>query len=313
MKRVLSALVVTSCLLVPFLRAGEIEIGKVSWQRDYAQGLNQSKDTGKPVLLFFQEVPGCAGCQKFGREVMSHPQIVEAIETEFVPILVHNNRPGEDAALLKKFGEPAWNYQVLRFLDASGTDVIPRRDGIWTVESVAARLALALEAVNRPVPEYLRALGGRESAAAGLSSAVFAMSCFWTGERVLGGVDGVLETEAGFLEGREVTKVLFDSRVVSFEKLLSAAAAGGCAQKVYTGTSADSAQVKRAGLPDGPLTDAYRIAPRSDQKRQIPGTVFSQLDLSPVQLTKVNAFARSEPENALKWLSPRQREVLEVP
>ena len=41
-----------------------------------------------PVFAFFQEVPGCAGCQKFGAEVMSDPVIVAAIEAEFLPVLM---------------------------------------------------------------------------------------------------------------------------------------------------------------------------------------------------------------------------------
>ena len=34
------------------------ELGKVSWLRDYDQAIAQSKKTGKPLFLFFQEVPG---------------------------------------------------------------------------------------------------------------------------------------------------------------------------------------------------------------------------------------------------------------
>ena len=34
------------------------ELGKVAWLRDYDQAIAQSKKTGKPLFLFFQEVPG---------------------------------------------------------------------------------------------------------------------------------------------------------------------------------------------------------------------------------------------------------------
>lgn len=137
-----------------------IEVGKVKWNRDLDAAYDWSRETGKPVLILFQEVPGCAGCQKFGREVLSHPRVVEAIESEFVPVLVHNNKPGRDAEILKHFGEPAWNYQVIRFLDSGGEDIIPRKDQVWTVEAVAARMVEALEKTDRSIPGYLRGLAG---------------------------------------------------------------------------------------------------------------------------------------------------------
>ena len=56
-----------------------VEAGKVAWSRDLDAALVSSAKTGKPLLVLFQEIPGCAGCQQFGREVMSNPLIVEAI------------------------------------------------------------------------------------------------------------------------------------------------------------------------------------------------------------------------------------------
>jgi len=66
-----------------------------------------------------------------------------------------------------------------------------------------------------------------------------------------------------------------------------------------------------AAVPAGPRLDgSYRTAPASDQKRQIADTPFSRLQLSPAQATKVNAFARANPDKALEWLTPLQREQL---
>ena len=111
----------TSCSAHP------IETRMVSWGRELDLALKTSKDSGKPVFALFQEVPGCAGCQQFGRDTLSNPLIVEAIETDFTPLLIHNNKSGKDADVLQRFGEPAWNYQVIRFLDAAGGDILPRR------------------------------------------------------------------------------------------------------------------------------------------------------------------------------------------
>ena len=141
-----------------------IEAGNVRWGRNFNAALENSAKTGKPVLILFQEIPGCSGVRQFGREVLTNPALVKAIETEFLPVLVYNNRPGGmDEELLKRYREPAWNYQVIRFLNAEGRDVIPRKDRIWTTSGVASRMVEALEAANRPVPPYLKDLAEKNS------------------------------------------------------------------------------------------------------------------------------------------------------
>lgn len=136
-----------------------IEVGDVRWGRDFDLALQKSTQAGKPVLVLFQEIPGCSVVQKFGREVLTNPLLVQAIEEEFIPLLVYNNRSsGMDRELMERYQEPSWNFQVIRFLDAQGQDVIPRKDRVWTTSGVADRMVKALVAVHRPVPDYLRKL-----------------------------------------------------------------------------------------------------------------------------------------------------------
>jgi hypothetical protein len=136
-----------------------IEVGDVRWGRDFDLALQKSTQAGKPVLVLFQEIPGCSGVQKFGREVLTNPLLVQAIEEEFIPLLVYNNRSsGMDRELMERYQEPSWNFQVIRFLDAQGQDVIPRKDRVWTTSGVADRMVKALVAVHRPVPDYLKKL-----------------------------------------------------------------------------------------------------------------------------------------------------------
>ena len=139
-----------------------VEVGDVRWGRDFEAALNESAASGKPVLVLFQEIPGCSGVRKFGRDVLTNPRLVRAIEDEFVPMLVYNNRSsGMDRKLMERYQEPSWNYQVIRFLDAEGRDVIPRKDRVWTTSGVAERMIKALGAANRPVPDYLKDLAGK--------------------------------------------------------------------------------------------------------------------------------------------------------
>lgn len=78
---------------------------------------------------------------------------MQAIESHFVPLLIYNNKGGEDARLLKRYREPSWNYPVLRFLDGRGKDLIPRKDRVFTLQALKPRLAAALRKAGRPVPE----------------------------------------------------------------------------------------------------------------------------------------------------------------
>jgi len=101
--------------------------------------------------------------------------LVEALETEFVPVLVYNNRSGRDAELLARYEEPAWNNPVLRFFGAEHQELLERRDGVYRPREIADRMIGALEAAREKVPPYLR-LVREELAESSYERAVFAMA-----------------------------------------------------------------------------------------------------------------------------------------
>ncbi len=255
-----------------------VAVGTVAWGRDYDAALASAKTTGKPVFLLFQEVPGCAGCQQFGRDVLSDPAVVKTIRDNFIPLLIPNNAVGRDAEVLAKFNEPAWNYQVVRFLDAEGHDLIPRKDHVWEAPELQQRMAMALKKSGPP-----KATAGR------VERVAIAQYCFWEGEKTLGGIDGVLRTEAGYIQGREVTLVDYDPAKLPLAELTRKAQAAGVATQVFA------------------TLDGYEKAPDSDQKRQIQSTPFARMKLSPEQATKVNAFARTDPKRAAAFLAEKQQ------
>jgi hypothetical protein len=157
----------------------------------------------------------------------------------------------------------------------------------------------ALEASGQEAPLYLRAVA-LENDPHGLKTAAFAMHCFWVGEMELGKVPGVVATEAGWIEGREVTRVTYDPSTITTPALQEAAEEVECADKTYTPND------------DGGI-EGYRAAKESDQKRQIKHWVALQNvpHLTTMQLTKLNAFATVDMDAALAWLSPRQRRALD--
>ena len=98
------------------------ELGNVDWSRSFDTALKRARATGHPLFVLFQEVPGCNTCVSFGEQVLTHPLLVEAIEEEFVPVAIYNNRGGADRAVLERYGEQPWNNPVVRFLDSDGRD-----------------------------------------------------------------------------------------------------------------------------------------------------------------------------------------------
>ena len=89
---------------------------------------------------------------------MTNPLLVEAIEEQFVPVLVYNNQKGDDAKLLKHFDEPAWNNPVIRYLNASEKDHVPRKELVLSAPETASRMADSLRNANNEVPSWLKAV-----------------------------------------------------------------------------------------------------------------------------------------------------------
>ena len=109
--------------------------------------------------------------------MLSHPLLVEAIETLFVPVAVRNNSKGDaDAAVRERIGEKAWNNPVVRIMTPDGADLVPKIENEWTTAQLAAGMVRALEQRQRPVPPWLALLRDEEIARRrGLERAVFAM------------------------------------------------------------------------------------------------------------------------------------------
>lgn len=110
--------------------------------------------------------------------MLSHPLLVEAAETLFVPVAVRNNSEGDaDAKLRVQFGERAWNNPVVRFLAADGKDLVPKLHDDWTVPALAQGMVLTLRAAKQEVPPWLDLLAASEAARRrGLERAVFAQT-----------------------------------------------------------------------------------------------------------------------------------------
>lgn len=230
---------------------------------------------------------------------------MEAIESEFVPLAIHNNKPGADAEVLELYGEAAWNNPVLRFFGHDGKELLPRRDRVWREHEVSARMIAALEAAGRAVPGYLR-LAAEETDPGALERAVFAMACFWKGEASLGGLAGVKSTRAGFLEGREVVEVRYDPRALEFQSLVREAKKLGCLEAVYVDDEKRLGLAKNGvGERAGRLVEDVEDAPASDQLYHLGRSPLRFLPLTAFQAMRVNSALESG-RDVHGLLSPRQ-------
>jgi hypothetical protein len=267
-----------------------IELGKVSWYRDYYVALQAAKSEGKAVLILFQEVPGCATCQYYGKEVLGHPMMVEVIQNEFIPLAIYNNKGGHDAEILERYREPSWNNPVVRIVDQNGSNLVNRVGGNYTPMGLYSAMQDALIKQNKAIPEYMTLLQSELvlSGNRGLKTDYFKMYCFWTGEKRLGEANGVLKTETGFIGGNEVVKVKYDPSLLNEDQLASFAKKSNCAPV----SSAES----------------FRVSEK-DHYFQLRHTNYKYLPLTTVQKTKINS-ALGNQQPAEKYLSPTQKDWL---
>ncbi|GAA0443796.1 MULTISPECIES: VPGUxxT family thioredoxin-like (seleno)protein, type 2 [Sphingomonas] len=204
------------------------ELGEVAWLRDFERGLVAASDQGKPILLLFQEVPGCSTCINFGQDVLTHPLMVELIADHFIPVAIFNNHPGKDAEILRRFGEPSWNNPVVRFLGPDGAELVPKLADRYDALGLHEKITAVLERLGSDLPGYFRLLGRDLLVENSLAeSAVYTTPCFWSGETSLAQHPAIVTTEAGWIDGEEVVRVDFDPRVASRSKLNSYARTEG--------------------------------------------------------------------------------------
>lgn len=275
-----------------------IELGKVNWLRDYDTALAKAKKEDKPVFILFQEVPGCATCRNFGKNVLSHPLIVEALETEFVPLAIYNNEGGKDLAVLKKYSEPTWNNPVARIVSADGENLIPRVSGKYSKLAVVQGMIDALFKHNRIAPKYLQVLHDELLAADNTEEAYLSMYCFWTGEKEISKIAGVVATDAGFMDGKEVVKVQYNTQKTDLEEIAKQAQKVNCADGVYA---------------DNPISGQRKIKTfRKDKesKYYLRHTDYQYLPMTAKQAMLVNQSLGNR-QSPNEWLSPRQLKLLE--
>lgn len=287
------------------------ELGQVDWTRSFDAAAATAERIGKPLLILFQEVPGCATCLTYGDQVLSHPLIVDAAETLFVPVAVYNNVKGRDERTLKFFEEPAWNNPVVRIVTHDRRPLVSRVADDYTVRGIATAMVEALHKSHRDVPQYLELLVEELNArSGGLQTATFVMHCFWEGESALGSIPGVVSTMPGFVGKDEVVEIGFNPKVVSFDALFDKAKSLKCADKVYARTDAQQLfAAKRLGSASVRTEEAIR--PDREPKYYLLQTPYKSVPMTGLQAGRINAMIHAQ-EDPDVYLSPSQVELLQL-
>ena len=280
-----------------------VELGTVNWLRDFDEANEKCQTTGKPLFILFQEVPGCSTCRNFGGGPLSHPLIAEAIESFFIPVAIFNNKAGHDEKILKTFQEPAWNNPAVRIVDSEHTALAPRLYGYYSERALVETLCTALQKANVNIPGYLELLR-KETAATKRGTALFSMHCFWTGEAQLGQIDGVIATRPGFLHGKEVVEVSYDTAKISFTRLVREIFEKNYAEHLFCTSKLQLEAAQKIDRKRASLT-SEKMRPDHQPQYFLSNTSLSKIKLTPMQSTKLNSFIYLKKDPA-PLLSPKQ-------
>ncbi len=301
---------VMACATIAGAAENPPELGDVTWYKDFQVATAKAQSSNRPILLLFQEIPGCETCKNFGAEPLSHPLLVEAMEDLFIPAVIYNNRRGVDAEVLARFKEPSWNNPVIRYLNSSHEDIIERQDRVWSVGDTARRMAAALGAAGKHVPKYLQLVvdehGGKSD------TAILAMHCYWEGEGQLGTLPGVKNTHSAWLRGKEVVEVTFDPNIADLKSLVNLASQVKCVSEVITTNERQTKLLQDAGgIASSALEPGEKLtsAKESDQRYYLKQNAMQYLPLTALQATRINSALRLK-KDAEIYLSPRQKTLL---
>jgi hypothetical protein len=277
------------------------ELGKVDWKRNYDDAITRANNTEKPIFILFQEVPGCSNCTAYGNSTLSHPLIVEAIEDLYVPLAIYNNKGGHDREILDHFGEPSWNNPVVRIVDSKGTLLSNRISNFRSSAEVVKAMIDGLTKSGHNVPIYLELL--REELTAqenGMEEIFLSMYCFWTGEKEIAKIEGVIGTEAGYMHDREVVKVSFAQNRTDLQQIANNAEKVKCADEIY---------VKSPNGRDNKVKKIGRYRKDNQDKYYLLQSKYQTIPMTEYQKTKVNSAIGSG-QNPEIYLSPRQIKLL---
>jgi hypothetical protein len=293
--------------------------------------MGYSKVAEKPIFCLEAQLPGD---EEAGREIFSHPLIVEAIESFFVTLYLKDGTATTEEARDDHYhpdhpGHCTSVHTRASFLDECGKQLVaPIYSCRLTRAGCTAAIISALEASGQAVPEYLRLVLEEESGRTGIDDnglptardfrAVFAVDDAASAEVEIARLDGVLATRAGRIHAQSAVEVIYDPGQVSFSTLVRLFLKCGFCQTIYYQTNderiASLVELERANESAVIMTDlAGNLfqCDHYDPKRALRQTPMRYVPLTDLQATKANRLVHLGKFNeAMHLLSPRQGLIL---
>jgi len=253
---------------------------------DEAKRLAQK--SGRPILILSTELPGCSACTGHGKNQLAHPFVIDAA-MEFIPVVVSGG----------------WPY--LAVLDTKGKQIGERSTHKTSIAATLKMMCDGLLASKRDVPQWLEFVTHELNAKR--ETTAFAMGCFWSGERKLGGLDGVLATRVGGRKKKgEWVEVEFDPSEITYEELIKKATAMKCTSAVIARTDEQAKIAKKyVTKPERIFRDDKSLItrpknPAADKHSIYKNTHYGYLPMTLGQATRINAKGKT----AEVILSPSQ-------
>ena len=302
------------------IHAEEVELGCIRYSFSRLEDAKrEAAASQKPILYIDFYIPGDTS---IGGNILSHPLIVEAAETLFVPVQFrHDYAPVNVANQI--------SYTTVRILDYCGDDLVkPIKDKQLTLASLASAMIGALIACDLNVPTYLTLVKEEQDARRWDGplnclrridrEAIFGVQCPHQSEVHFGGLDGVISTRSGYYDGQDVCQVTYDTTRLSYCSLVRHALQQEITSIVYYRSSEE----RVVGIIEQTRLNAYRtelvelhedqtIHQSVDPKHALRTTMLRFVPLTNLQSTRANRLVSLGAFNeAMHLLSPRQGHML---
>eukprot|EP00545_Synedropsis_sp_CCMP1620_P009278 CAMPEP_0119013026 /NCGR_PEP_ID=MMETSP1176-20130426/7755_1 /TAXON_ID=265551 /ORGANISM="Synedropsis recta cf, Strain CCMP1620" /LENGTH=394 /DNA_ID=CAMNT_0006966075 /DNA_START=97 /DNA_END=1281 /DNA_ORIENTATION=+ len=290
------------------------ELGAITYQYSCLEEAQcEASRTGRPILCFEIQLPGD---QDAGREIFSHPLVVEAAETLFVTV---RTTP-------KAIAPSARDWTRVRVLDNSGIDVVVGiSSNLLSLASMVSLMISGLNALRQPIPTYMLLLEDEETGRVRYTSsgcaqrtdrqAVFGMADSQIGEVEFGDLEGILSTRAGYIGHQQVVQVTYDSVKLCYCNLTRFALQRKIADIIYYLTNDEKIgarmETQRVEAKSDLIKHTCTIQTDVDPKHSLRQTMLRYVPMTDLQATKANRLVAMGVFNeAMHLLSPRQGEIL---
>lgn len=285
------------------------EFANISWDFEFDNASEFAGRKGYPMLVLLVELPASPASVQFGQEVLSHPLIHDAIESQFVHVAVFNGLDENAERTRKLLGERRFGDSVIHLITPDHKPLVKRLANNRTVAGLAGAMVTALEKSKRSVPLFLQLLAEETGArTCETRRATFQTHCFWEGESALGRVPGVLSTTPGFIQSKEVVEVEYDPGAISLEGLYSIAKSKDVATGIVARNESEAFIAGKLFGENVLLTDEA-TRPDAEPKYYLAKTLYRHVPMTSLQASRINAAIHRK-EDPSAFLSRRQKGFL---